>query len=140
MNSRPSVATSPRHQRGLGLIEVLITLVIVGVIASIAVPNYQNSVLKSRRTDARASLMSVAQRLERCRTQFGSYNAAACAVSGTLSSESGHYQIGVTRTATQFTLKATPVGGQVKDKKCTELSLDEVGQRNATGEAPGECW
>ncbi len=129
-----------RSQQGFGLIEVLIALVIIGIIAGIAVPSYQNSVLKSRRADARASLMSVAQRLERCRTQFGTYTDAGCAVSASLDSESGHYRINVTRTAAQFTLTANPVGGQTKDKTCTELSVNHLGQRMAEGADSDECW
>jgi prepilin-type N-terminal cleavage/methylation domain-containing protein len=46
--------TTPRHQRGFTLIELMITVVIIGILAGIALPGYQNSVRKSHRSAAQA--------------------------------------------------------------------------------------
>mgnify|MGYP005605317985 CR=1 FL=1 len=64
------------RNRGFTLIELLIVMVIASVLAMIAVPSYQASVIKSRRADGRVVLNDTAQRLERCYTQFGAYDAA----------------------------------------------------------------
>lgn len=130
-----------RHaQRGFGLIEIMIAVVIVGILAAIAFPSYQNQVLKTRRSDAKVGLSDVAQRLERCYTQFGRYNADDCTVSLPLNSPEGHYQITGNLNAADFALTATPKGAQAKDADCTSLSLSSDGTRDAEGKQADSCW
>ena len=40
-------------QQGFTLIELMVTVAIVGILASIAYPSYQDSVMKSRRADVK---------------------------------------------------------------------------------------
>ena len=49
----------PRHNQGFSLIELLIALAIVGILASIAYPSYQNHMLKSNRTDGQNALLEI---------------------------------------------------------------------------------
>src|SRR5688572_6222761 len=53
---------TPSRRVGLTLIELLVTIVIVAILASIALPTYQAQVRKSKRTAAAAFLMDVATR------------------------------------------------------------------------------
>lgn len=59
--------------RGFTLIELLIVVAIIGIIAAIAYPSYQNQVASTRRGDAQGALTSFANAMERYYTQQGSY-------------------------------------------------------------------
>lgn len=134
---------SLRAMRGFTLIEVMIVVVVVAILASIAFPAYTEQVRQARRADATGGLLNVSQQLERCFTQFASYNNANCGVALPQNSPEGHYQITApVRTATTFTLTATPVAGGVQagDARCTSFSLTQAGVQTATGTLGDECW
>jgi type IV pilus assembly protein PilE len=130
-----------RHRlHGFTLIELMITVVVVAILAAIALPAYRDTIERTRRTDARASLEALAQQLERCRTQFGRYDDAGCVVPSPQDSVERHYQITLVRDAATFTLTATPQGAQASDSDCASLSLTHLGQRQATGADTRRCW
>ncbi|MDP1923968.1 MAG: prepilin-type N-terminal cleavage/methylation domain-containing protein [Thiobacillus sp.] len=60
-------------QRGFTLIELLVTLVIAGILISIAVPNYREYVERSRRARAIADIAQISMALERYRTKAGTF-------------------------------------------------------------------
>ncbi|MCE7903123.1 MAG: type IV pilin protein [Gammaproteobacteria bacterium PRO9] len=132
------------RNRGFTLVELMIVMVIVAVLAMIAVPSYQQSVLKSRRADGRVVLNDTAQRLERCYTQFGGYNGAGCAIvdGEVIDSPEGFYSVTVDiPDATTYTLTAAPAGAQVDDTRCGDLGLDNTGVRTTTGtDTLDHCW
>ena len=79
---RPWRRATPRHGQGFTLIELMITVAIVGILAAIAYPSYQDSILKGRRAEGRAALLNLLQQQERYYTQTGSYLAFGLAGSG----------------------------------------------------------
>ncbi len=142
-----------RHRyRGFTLIELMIAVAIVALIAAIAYPSYRDSVLRSRRSDAKVALTQTAQTLERCYSQFASYDASSCPVQATtqsttaITSPEGYYTVNVADTATTFTLTATPTtkGGQDDDTTCHSFTLTETGKRGSTSQAGSDttstCW
>src|SRR5690606_13661481 len=75
--------TGPSRCRGLTLIEVMITVVIVALIASIALPSYQQYIVSSRARTAAADLMALATAFEnRCQRQL-SYAAGGTTTAST---------------------------------------------------------
>lgn len=144
MNNR--IARLQRHgtrARGVTLLELLIVVVIIGILASIAYPSFQEHIRKTRRADGKAALMQTAQQLERCYTRFASYNDANCNVALPIDSSEGFYQVSAAAlTASSFTLDATPQGAQADDATCGALRLAHTGQQGSQGADTdaNDCW
>lgn len=96
--------------RGFSLIELMIVVAVAGILAAIAYPSYLDSVQKSRRADAKASLMAAVQRMEAYYARNGSYTGATMANTNiSPTSEEGYYTITIPAlSASSYTLQAVP--------------------------------
>lgn len=118
---------------GFTLIELMIVVVIVAILASIALPSYQSSIQKSRRTAVQAELLSLAAELERMYSRQFVYTCSSLELPSntfytlSCSPATGSGQI--------YTLQAQAIGSQLGDTSCLTLSLQHNGQR-----APESCW
>ncbi|MBF0270705.1 MAG: type IV pilin protein [Magnetococcales bacterium] len=132
---------SPRTaSQGFTLIELLIVLAIAAVLAVVAVPAYQDAMIKGRRADGKAVLMQVANLQERWYTENMTYTASMTTLgfaSDPQLSESKHYAVAILSPvaaaavlntpcpiSTCFVAVATPQAGQAKDGK---LALSSTG-------------
>ena len=154
--------TSDTRARAAGftLIELMVTVVIVSILASIAVPSYMSSVRKSRRTEARTALLDLAAREERYLATNSAYSKTSSdlgyGTSGfpTLTA-SGYYKLDVptlsdpsSTAAAGFTATATavPGKGQDKDANCYVFKITQTGVQTSTTSggtdttATGGCW
>ena len=135
-----------KKQRSLGftLLELLIAVAITGIIASIAIANYGDSVISAKRTDGRSSLQTTAATLAKCKSMYGSYSSANCSIANgdKIPSTEGYYDIGVSSAASTFTLTATAVSGksQANDTDCTSIILNQIGRQTGTGADSTTCW
>ncbi|RDZ29248.1 type IV pilin protein [Lysobacter silvisoli] len=135
-----------RAARGFTLIELMVAVAIVGILVGIAYPAYLDSVRKSRRGQAKADLLELAQRAERFHTQGNSYVGFTASLSAAdlRSPRSGTpaYSLRVSgETANSFVLEAAPAGAQADDTACATLSLNQAGVKGATGSSgAGYCW
>ncbi len=118
---------------GFTIIELMIVLVIVSILASIAIPPYQNSIRKGRRGDAKAELTRLAQAQQKHRVTNTIF--AGDVALGT--PDSTYYAFSVTsNSATAFSITATPqsAGGQDQDT-CATLTINEDAVINSSDSA-----
>lgn len=142
-------------KKGFTLVELVITMAIIGILAAIAYPGYSAYVVRARRSDAQAALLDLASRMERYYSQRNTYatatigtGAATDLTTSTQSSE-GWYTLSIpVKTASTYTLQASPNGSQAKaDTTCQSLTLTNLGVKgiaNGTGGTPSgpvtRCW
>lgn len=132
---------------GFTLIELMIAIAIVGLLASIAYPSYQDSVRKTRRGDGKGPLLQMAAQQERWYFQNRQYNHTIATLYGTAASPEGHYTLSITDDPCEdtscYTLIATATGSQTKDESCAVMSLDSTGGRSSqdkNGDPSTGCW
>ncbi len=120
-------------QAGMTLIELMIVVVIIGIIAGIAYPNFVDYVREARRADAMGQLLTLQMAQEEYRLKNTSY-ADIATLGITLSSD--YYTFAVSNVGAEtYTLTATATGGQTNDTGCTTISLNQNDQKT-----PAECW
>ena len=133
---------------GFTLIELMITVAIIGVLGAIAYPSYQDSVRKSRRAEGRSAMMEVLQQQERYMTQNNTYLAFAdTATSSVFKNFSGDskakasYWIG-SRACSGDIKICVEVFGTPKytDPDITELTITSTGIKGCTGSKTSICW
>lgn len=138
-----------RRERGVTLIELMITVVIVAILAAIAYPSYTQYVLRSHRTAAKTALHDMASRQERLFSTTNAYGTTLAALGYTPGASmpipdanSHYYDLSVNATQTTYTLSAAPWGGQVNDAECGTFTLDETGNQGMNGGAgtAQNCW
>ena len=132
---------SPRSDLGFTLIELMITVAIIGILASIAYPSYVDYVRRGKRADAQAIMMENVQFLERYFTTNGTYIGAVLPKSQSPQNGNADYNItSPTLTATTYVVQAAPTGN-FSDPLCGTLTVSQTGARTESGTGTlADCW
>ena len=141
-----------RHIAGVSLIELMMVIVIVGILATIAVPSYQSSVIRSHRLIAQGILTDTSAR----QAQYFVNNKAYAttleelglpdlyyvnANADVTSEADAIYKIVLlTDSGNWDGFSAEPFNSQMNDTQCATLSLSRTGAKGARGTDPSRCW
>jgi type IV pilus assembly protein PilE len=132
--------------RGFTLIELMIVVIIVGLLFGIALPSYQDYMLRSHRADAQGDLLDISAREERFLAQNNTYTTDIAGATGlnqgTAVSGGGFYNLTVAACgggaiANCYLVTATATGGQMNDTDCLTITYSSTGIRSGT---TGNCW
>jgi type IV pilus assembly protein PilE len=147
---------------GFTLVELLITIAIVTILATIAYPSFLEFMQKARRADAHSAITTLQLAQERLRGSCEFYalnidgNSDGCPdtatdsstvdVKGSSTSREGHYRLSITAAnGNSYSIRAVPVdgGAQASDSDCDEITLT-VDPNHPNGDRGGTsgiaCW
>ena len=129
---------------GFTLVELMITVAIVGILAAISYSAYTQQMTKSRRATARALLLDVMQHEERWFTANNTYTATLTDMGypATLETEANSHQISLAAGPSGAIVSSVAVTATalVADAGCLTLVLDSTNRKTATGSTPTACW
>ncbi len=140
--------------KGFTLVEVMVVVAIIGILAAIAYPSYQDSVVKSKRGAAVSCLMEQVQFMERFYSTNLRYDqtTAGAAVGLPLGGCRTPLETAPTTylfsfvpgepTARTFSIQAVPQGRQAaRDTACGTLTINQAGVKAISGtQDVRHCW
>ena len=152
---------SRTRQSGFTLIELMITVAVIGILAAVAYPSYQGYIHRANRSAAQSFMMGIANKQQQylldARTFAGGASFLTDLALSVPSDVSTKYSFTVTCTmptaagnctaaagAPNYIITATPIGGQLtndpKYGNCGALTVNAAGSKGQAGGTLAECW
>lgn len=132
----------PKHTpSGFTLTELVIVLAIVGILLAIAIPSYQQYVLRSRRAEALEALLALEQRQQRYYLFHNAFSAQTASLGLSTATATGLYSLAInSASAGGYLATATASGTQQSDTGCTVLTIRVDSVASGSTLAPTGCW
>lgn len=126
--------------RGFTLLEILVALSLMGIVLSLALPWFFDSIRKGRRSEAVSAMATLQQAQERRRANEPSYTSDLALLVPAATTVSGYYTLAVnSANAVSYTATATAAGSQDKDNRCHQMRVQVTGGNIAYGSACKGC-
>ncbi len=137
--------------KGFSLVELMVSVAIMGILAAVAVPQYSQYVAKGNRSEAMRELVVVANLQEQFLIENRSYTTDMTELgfdTDPFLSEKEKYSIdveAVSDISIDFIIVATALAGQLSnDASCVKLRIDHLGQKSSVNSADVDttdiCW
>ncbi len=125
-----------KSNRGITLMELLIVIVIVGILAAIAVPIYNNYMQRARRADAKTALEQLRASQEMFRAEKGSYSINVVELANTwgVPNVSGDYDVLLVNTGANAYL------GEARPREARQLSDGSLFINQDGVKTPADKW
>jgi type IV pilus assembly protein PilE len=146
------ILSSRAHAAGFTLIELMITIAVVAILATLGSVSYRSQIIRTNRTEAKMALLRVQTGQEKFFLQNHRY-ADVAELAKTppeglgipLTTEHGYYAVALTSADdVSYTATATAAGTQLDDEQCASFSIDNTGKRMATSrnavDMTAACW
>ena len=124
-----------KNNTGFTLLELMVSVLIIGVLMAMAVPQYNNYINRSNRTAMQADLMRIASALERVRTVQLTYANAKLTDANIYGSDK--YPVGSTGTGVLYNLTLGPSNSAATAAPANRQAKDGMMKLNSLGQS---CW
>ena len=136
-------------QKAFTLLELMITVAIVGILAAVAIPSYTDYVIRGKITEATSNLLAMRTKMEQFYQDNRTY-VGACAAGTVAPLPSGLKYFAITcptLTTTAYTIRANGGGASDNSMAGFTYTIDQANARSTSavpntswGSAPIACW